>query len=565
METFLLKKLPISKGFSRESAYRGLSQLTHEHLVTHLGGWSTDHELFLLFPASELTLTDFLQRPRWPRLTTQLVDMILRQVAGIASAINYLSQLGATRKGFHHDIRPGNILLFANDSKENFTWRLGTFGTDIETFAEMQQTGTSLEYGRPYSYQQPVLPHNASGKFDVWSFGCVCVELLRWLTAPDLSLGSDGRKVWEPGTTFWERDYTKGGTVVKPTVVRLLDTIALSTVVIPPLRRLANLTKQCLVIDNEGRIEPSLLEHNLKSELGISNTESQNSRIHELASQDWESGGDSDPEILSRTPGSMPSLTFSATTLESSNTPLTPNPTYSHLDRVFDAIDGWSINELGLGVEPHFAEKVEQWKMLSADEHLLDSKAQNLTESAVVTPKLQYSKTTEPADLLKPVVTHEGPGKALSQEEIPLTAGKYESSTAKASRPTKGTLWKGLSADEQTACIDTTSERKIGPYTCYQPVGALLRLWQDELFALVSNIMLSADNTRGIADRWPYGFHFIVIRQRGNGQLIPTILVTSSNKQAANQRANAIRKSPNWQRFDFDFDVLAFNDIVHFI
>src|SRR5438045_4001661 len=70
------------------------------------------------------------------------------------------------RKGFHHDIRPGNILLFANDSKENFSWRLGTFGTDIETFAEMQRTDTSLEHGHPYPYQHPGLPHHASGKSD---------------------------------------------------------------------------------------------------------------------------------------------------------------------------------------------------------------------------------------------------------------------------------------------------------------------------------------------------------------------------------------------------------------
>lgn len=126
---------------------------------------------------------------------------VLRQIRGIADAIAHIHQFRVTSEqsttssqsaGFHHDIKPENILVFStagdNDRKDQFgTLKLSDFGTSWlptdrgglshDLFIDADAGGGTTIYAAPEAWSNTPMDHTA----DIWSYGCVIHELLCWI------------------------------------------------------------------------------------------------------------------------------------------------------------------------------------------------------------------------------------------------------------------------------------------------------------------------------------------------------------------------------------------------
>lgn len=108
-----------------------------------------------------------------------------KQVCGLAKALADIHTPTNGRFGIHHDIRPENILLF-EETGQAFTLKFGGSGLAKVHARELEEhQHTSATLGVTMS---PYLPPEASNgqplfrAHDIWSLGCVFLELLMWYT-----------------------------------------------------------------------------------------------------------------------------------------------------------------------------------------------------------------------------------------------------------------------------------------------------------------------------------------------------------------------------------------------
>ena len=232
--------------------------LSHPHLVTHLGGWAIENELFLIFPTPVLTLKDLVLCRRSIYSTMKGIGNVVRQLAGIACAIDYLSQLQDGRNNFHHGIRLDNIYLFPIEhEKDLYTWKLGSFGTETEMFNFSEQTKTNTEAGWSENYAAPESHYDSdqtSKDLDVWSLGCVSIVVLYWLSNlvdAKMRMHPD-ENMWKPGKPIWQKN-PHGNKVLRPSVTQFLEAIRASKPLPTEMRRLARWASACLVVDQKER------------------------------------------------------------------------------------------------------------------------------------------------------------------------------------------------------------------------------------------------------------------------------------------------------------------------
>lgn len=154
----------------------------------------------MLLPLADGNLHDFLRRGRRPVLDGTFVTWLLRQMTGLAAALDHIHNLGPadlgpanevmkghgnrSNSGYHHDLHPRNILVFDGDAL-----KISDFGT-----ARLQQVpGSGLSNSASYQsrqvqccldYEAPdwTLTKKASRPHDVWALGCIFLEMLVWAT-----------------------------------------------------------------------------------------------------------------------------------------------------------------------------------------------------------------------------------------------------------------------------------------------------------------------------------------------------------------------------------------------
>ena len=105
-------------------------------------------------------------------------DFIFRSIAYLSEALAYLHSKIEGQWCGHFDIKPRNILLFHESGLWN--WKLSDFGLSKLRSSDMK--GTTQEIGTD-EYQPPEYHTSSAGtsygpSFDVWSLGCVFLELL---------------------------------------------------------------------------------------------------------------------------------------------------------------------------------------------------------------------------------------------------------------------------------------------------------------------------------------------------------------------------------------------------
>jgi serine/threonine protein kinase len=162
----------------------------------------------MIYEKADRNLEEFMARHRNASDLQSLGPQDLaQQLAGIVGAVlvihtqtspndnsNLLpgSQHGIQKSGYLHDIKPDNLLIFRyhKQDKESYTFRLSDFScARVVAFIESvsgqhrrswQSTGKS---GTPI-YRAPELTTEGktSRPYDIWSLGCVLLEVLVWFT-----------------------------------------------------------------------------------------------------------------------------------------------------------------------------------------------------------------------------------------------------------------------------------------------------------------------------------------------------------------------------------------------
>uniref|UniRef100_A0A7N0U8Y4 non-specific serine/threonine protein kinase n=1 Tax=Kalanchoe fedtschenkoi TaxID=63787 RepID=A0A7N0U8Y4_KALFE len=167
-----------------DAEIRTLGQIRHRNLVTLIGYYAGDAEMFLIYnylPGGNLE-TFIHDRSsshvQWP--------VILKISIDIAQALTFLHYSCAPRI-VHRDIKPSNILL-----DEEFNAYLSDFG--LAKILEVSETHATTDVEGTFGYVAPEYANTrrVSDKADVYSFGIVMLELLSGKKSLDPSFSEYG-------------------------------------------------------------------------------------------------------------------------------------------------------------------------------------------------------------------------------------------------------------------------------------------------------------------------------------------------------------------------------------
>lgn len=159
-----------------------LRQLRHPHIIELLGSYTYRNTLNLLFPFADMNLQEFFQSNK--RLPPHV---LCSGIYGLADALANVHNLNSTsvgftsnRIGYHHDLRPANILLIKS------VFIIADFG--LSKLKSDDQTSKSIlrggheDYLSPESFDEIEWENSRVGRaIDVWAFGCILTEFATYL------------------------------------------------------------------------------------------------------------------------------------------------------------------------------------------------------------------------------------------------------------------------------------------------------------------------------------------------------------------------------------------------
>lgn len=191
---------------------KAFSGRNHSHLVRLLATYRYRGKYCLIFPWADANLRRYWNENRILKPTHSSFMWILRQCHGLCSALmsihEYRPSLNAStdmdkrrtgddqREGLygrHGDIKPENILWFTAKGADEIsslqadtgTLALADFGlTDFHDKRERTRSmtrGTTTRGTPTYAPPDQVLRQRISRAYDIWSLGCVFLELITWV------------------------------------------------------------------------------------------------------------------------------------------------------------------------------------------------------------------------------------------------------------------------------------------------------------------------------------------------------------------------------------------------
>ena len=162
--------------------------------MTHLASWTHKDASFILFPLADGNLDVYMKNNPRPRIDASFTLWLIRQIFGLTEALSQLhgpplAQAGETisdihvRIGFNHDLKPANILTLKEDKSIVLKWcdfgsgRINTVSSNRPPSPCTSNPGT----GDPaYSAPELLTEGVSSRPKDIWSFGCLLLEILLW-------------------------------------------------------------------------------------------------------------------------------------------------------------------------------------------------------------------------------------------------------------------------------------------------------------------------------------------------------------------------------------------------
>jgi len=206
---FAVKKLirPDERHFVQElNALQRASQHHHPHIIQLLASFRLGQDFHFVFPWADSSLNMFWRLNPNPEMDAKLSTWVVDQCLGITKGLQLLhssqpqsSELAVaglgTRKpdhyGRHGDLKPANILYFPTsmtaDEKHLGNLVIADFGFaefPIPAVRQRRLPATTPVYRPP---ECDIEPQKVSSAFDIWSLGCIFLELATWVVS-----GRDG-------------------------------------------------------------------------------------------------------------------------------------------------------------------------------------------------------------------------------------------------------------------------------------------------------------------------------------------------------------------------------------
>ncbi|OHF04101.1 heterokaryon incompatibility protein [Colletotrichum orchidophilum] len=190
-----------------------LRKYKSNHLIKPIAAYEHGDDRCLLFPWAEGgNLAQYWSRNTGKSLTRDEHAWIFGQLAGLFGALEELHKKNCR----HGDLKPENILLFI-DMADKKTLQIADLGLttfhDQDAATRIRRAKEILTLTPPGTsrYEPPEMDKDRDKKipahetrsraYDIWSMGCVVLELLIWLAHPD-----DTVEIFRKGTAyFWER------------------------------------------------------------------------------------------------------------------------------------------------------------------------------------------------------------------------------------------------------------------------------------------------------------------------------------------------------------------------
>ena len=173
--------------------------------------------------------------------------------------------------GYHFDLKPANILIFGVH-----TWQIADFGQSVFR----AKTGSSMKLTNPGGTDEYAPPENAdtdpeakaSSRYDVWSMGCILLELIAFLAMKgrpgidELDSARDTSDEQRGDHRLWTKT-SSGDIQLKPKIIVFMNELLKKSG--PSERqfvgRILELTKRMLEPDVDKRFSASQVVETLKS------------------------------------------------------------------------------------------------------------------------------------------------------------------------------------------------------------------------------------------------------------------------------------------------------------
>ncbi|KAF7535270.1 hypothetical protein G7054_g5510 [Neopestalotiopsis clavispora] len=177
----------VEKNWEAEAkALNEFNGLKHPHIITSVAALQKGENRYFIFPwADGGSLGDYWQNIKRPNLSSELVREVIQQLKGLADALVELHHYNGTENYRHGDLKPENILRFRNHRDQS---RLGILKIADLGLAKRQHdladirppTNTRFDTAR---YESPEVYTNTprSQRYDIWSMGCIILELIVWM------------------------------------------------------------------------------------------------------------------------------------------------------------------------------------------------------------------------------------------------------------------------------------------------------------------------------------------------------------------------------------------------
>lgn len=250
----------VKKEWDRErKALQNASTLKHPHIVPVMAIFTKGPRHFLMFQwADRGNLRDFYYKTQHPLSGNAVLDIVV-QLHGISEALLALHNFkrGAYR---HGDLKPENILVFDSTSgdSEAGVWKIADLGLAKShispTEARISPTTTN-KATRAYQPPEAVchLDQARSRRFDIWSMGCITLELIVWMRYGTEGLREFNGKRWDTLNnrleSYWMcTDPDDNKFEVHPTVLDTLQVILRDPQCPKGLKEIAKLVKNKLLV-----------------------------------------------------------------------------------------------------------------------------------------------------------------------------------------------------------------------------------------------------------------------------------------------------------------------------
>ena len=265
------KKIRIQRGQTIESykksflneqyCLRLLGRLEHKNIIPLLASYTYGGEHFFLFPSYEMDLAAFLKRET--RFANFKQDFTFyAALRGLSSALCHTHKLHLVEKnsgldldmiGYHHDLRPANVLI----SRETFI--LADFGLGrLKSQDSPSETHWKVgrgDYLAPECMGENFAHQDVGRAIDVWAFGCLMLEVATYMDKGfaglkkfrGLRMGTIRHDHWEE-SSFHDKDG-----FITPTVQLWMASLRAEVLPASPIIPLIRLARKALTTNPKQR------------------------------------------------------------------------------------------------------------------------------------------------------------------------------------------------------------------------------------------------------------------------------------------------------------------------